>query len=514
MSLDFNEDFKKAYELATNSAKSLFITGKAGTGKSTFLRYLIDTYKNNFVVLAPTGVAALNVKGQTIHSFFNFQPNISPHNVNNVWVENPEIYRSIETIIVDEISMVRADLLDCMDIFLRRFKDKDRPFGGTKMIFIGDLYQLPPVLTSSSKEAFLKEYESPYFFDAKVFKKLDLEFIEFTKIYRQKDDYFVEILNKVRNNTITEDDLAILNKRVNPYFKDDDGYIYLTSTNDLAEKINNEKLKKLKGKNYQFEGIINGSFTEENLPTAKLLTLKKGAQVMLLNNDSDGRWVNGSIGYIVNVFEDDELIEVELLNGNRVMVEPFRWNMYQYYYDKDENKIKTQITGSFIQFPIKLAYAITIHKSQGKTFDKVIIDLSRGIFSPGQLYVALSRCTSLEGIVLKKPIKKGHVMLDKKVINFMTSFQYQLSEKKYPLEEKRKFLEKMITKKQPIEIVYLKTKDEKSKRVVTPLSVGEMKYSSKKFLGLRAFCHLRKDERVFRVDRILEIKEETYKNFD
>jgi len=506
--IELNEEFVKALDLIENSEKSIFITGKAGTGKSTLLNYFREKSNKKFVVLAPTGVSAVNVKGQTIHSFFNFKPDITPLSANKIRPIDKDIYKELEMIVIDEISMVRADLLDSIDIFLRKYgKSKSKPFGGIKMVFIGDLYQLPPVLKNRDSSAYFAQYSTPYFFSAHVFSSLDMEFVELTKIYRQSDDLFIEILNKIRNSTVTNDDIEMLNRRVIPDFKEDDGYIYLTTTNDLAEEINLSKLESLDGKLYTFKGEIKGDFSKEDLPTQPILELKKSAQVMLLNNDSFGRWINGSIGKIIDFYTEEEIIRVKLNDGNIVEVTPYEWDIFRFYYNKKENRIESETLGSFIQYPLKLAYAVTIHKSQGKTFDKVIIDLGRGTFSSGQLYVALSRCTTLDGIILKRPIKMGHIKLDKEVVKFLTSYQYSLSEKKTPIEEKIKMLEICLKEKKSIEIVYLKTKDEKTKRRIIPLQIGEFEYSSKKFLGLKAHCLLRNEERVFRIDRILEIKE-------
>lgn len=505
--IEINEDFAKALDLIENSKKSVFITGKAGTGKSTLLNYFREQTGKKLVVLAPTGVSAINVKGQTIHSFFNFKPDITPQGAEKIRPIDKEIYKEIEIIVIDEISMVRADLLDSIDIFLRRFgKSKTKPFGGIKMVFIGDLYQLPPVLSKDSK-AYLSHYTTPYFFSAKVFDHLDMEFVELLKIYRQRDNLFIELLNKIRNSTVTTNDLVRLNSRLFPQFQEDDGYIYLTTTNNLAEEINASKLKNLNDKVYTFYGQIRGDFSKEDMPNLPVLDLKRSAQVMLLNNDSLGRWINGSIGTILDLYPEDEIIIVKLNSGSIVEVTPYKWDIYRFFYDKKENKIESKSIGSFTQYPLKLAYAITIHKSQGKTFDKVIIDLGRGTFSPGQLYVALSRCTSLEGIILKKPIKMQHIKLDREVVRFLTSYQYRLSEKNIPLKEKIQILEGYLKNKKTIEIVYLKTKDEKTKRIVVPLYIGELEYNGKPFLGLKAHCLLRNEERTFRVDRILEIKD-------
>ncbi|MDP8212366.1 MAG: PIF1 family DEAD/DEAH box helicase [Candidatus Zapsychrus exili] len=424
--LDFNDQFIKAYDTAENTSKNVFITGKAGTGKSTLLKCFRENTLKNVVALAPTGVAAVNVEGQTIHSFFRFKPDITPETVKLIKMRQTSrrIYEKIDCLIIDEISMVRADLFDCIDAFLRIYgKSKDEPFGGVQVVFFGDLYQLPPVVTNRDREMFDGAYKSPYFFDAKSYKDLDLEFIEFDKIYRQKEEDFIRLLGSIRNRSATESHLKELNKRVNPSFMscEDDFYIYLTTTNALADQVNQRYLKSLDASLFSYEGEVTGKFDTRSLPTHEDLDLKLGAQVMLLNNDNEGRWINGSIGKIVSTDKVTDTIEVELENGKIIDVAPFTWEMFKFFYNDETESIESESVGSFKQYPLKLAWAVTIHKSQGKTFSKVIVDIGYGTFAHGQAYVALSRCSNFDGLVLKRPIRREHILLDKRVVEFMES---------------------------------------------------------------------------------------------
>lgn len=436
ISLDLNEQFLQALHIMEETSKNVFITGRAGTGKSTLLQHFRNTTNKNIAVIAPTGVAAVNVKGETIHSFFGFKPDITSNMIKGLRPVKKEIYKKLDAIIIDEISMVRADLMDCIDCFLRiHGKNKNKPFGGLQMIFIGDLYQLPPVVTSRDRVLFGSLYRSPYFFDAMVFSSgFDMQFIELEKVYRQRDDRFLNILNAIRNNTASEEDLDAINERYIPDFNDDKGfYIYLTTTNDLADSINATRLAELKDKEYRYHSLIEGDFHIKDLPTGLEINIKIGAQVMLLNNDSMGRWINGSIGKVTGIEKtkgEPDAIHVELQDGEIVDVWPYTWGMYEFHYDKKSGLVVSDVVGTFTQYPLKLAWAVTIHKGQGMTFEKVIIDIGRGTFSHGQLYVALSRCTSLEGIVLKKPIAKKHIFMDWRVVDFVTKYQYKQAQKK------------------------------------------------------------------------------------
>lgn len=510
--IEINSQFKKALEVM-ESGQSVFITGKAGTGKSTLLEYFRYKTSKNIAVLAPTGVAAVNVRGQTIHSFFGFRPDITVDKVKQKYrkIRNANLYKKLEALVIDEISMVRADLLDCMDAFLRMHgKDKGKPFGGIQMVFIGDLYQLPPVVTGQERKIFSTHYPSPYFFDAQIFNQMELELIELEKIYRQKDEAFIRILNAVRNRSIDEVLLDELNQRVDIDFEPEnkDVFIHLVTTNSRASQINDSKLNCLPGKMYHYQGLISGEFDEKALPAPFNLSLKIGSQVMLTNNDREARWVNGTVGNVFRIEKDEEgdIIWVRLEGGEVVDVYPYRWEMFKFTFNENSRKIESETTGSFTQYPVILAWAITIHKSQGKTFPKAVVDLERGTFAHGQAYVALSRCVSLEGLVLKTPIKKTHLLLDFRVVKFLTSFQYKKSDQILSVDEKAKIIKNAIKSSQEIEILYLKASDEKSKRVVKPEVIGEMDYQGKKFLGFSGFDQLRGEERVFRVDRILEIK--------
>lgn len=512
--LELTPEFQKTLDLLENTDRSVFITGRAGTGKSTLLDYFRNNTKKNVVVLAPTGVAALNVQGQTIHSFFQFLPDITVDKVKKLAGNKRQLLQNLDTIIIDEISMVRADLLDCVDMALRLNRDfPELPFGGLQMVMIGDLYQLPPVVTGNERPVFTHHYNSPYFFSARAFQDENFqpEFIELEKVFRQKEADFLELLNAIRNRSVTEEQLARLNSRCQPDFEpeEDDFYITLTSTNEAADRLNQQRLDRLPGQPHYYRGEIDGEFDRASLPTSESLVLKEGAQVMLLNNDVYDRWVNGTIGRveeIIRVPEKPDVIMVRLQDDNLVDVVPHQWEIFHFEFDRKKKKIISRVVGTFTQYPLRLAWAVTIHKSQGKTFDRVIVDIGSGTFAPGQVYVALSRCTSFEGLILKKPIKKKHILMDYRVVRFLTQFQYKKAEEKIPLEVKRQRIKEALKDGLWLEITYLKPDDTKSRRVVQPLKLGYQQYGGKEFEALVGYCHLRQEERCFRLDRILEIK--------
>ena len=511
--IEINPEFKEAMELMENSGKSVFITGRAGTGKSTLLTHFFNTTRKKAVVLAPTGVAALNVKGQTIHSFFKFRPNMTPERVRKLRKgdDGKNIYKQLEAIVIDEISMVRADLLDCVDKFLRLNGPlENKPFGGIQMIFIGDLYQLSPVVTNNDKEIFSTIYKTPYFYGAHVFEYFEMEFVELQKVYRQQDKKFIDLLNSVRNNTINEKGLAVLRQRYDPKFEPEAGefYVYLTTTNVMAETINSAQLAKLETPTLVFSGEIEGEFGKENLPTAVDLKIKPGAQIMMLNNDVEGRWVNGTIGEIKGLIrgaKGEDVIVADLEDETTVEIEPYCWEIYRSFVD--EGQLASEVIGTFTQYPLMLAWAVTIHKSQGKTFQNVVIDIGRGAFAHGQTYVALSRCTTLEGIVLLKPLQKKDIWTDFKVVDFISKYQRKKAGVTLPANPTIELLEKAIRNKGTVKITYLKPDNEITVREIKPETLGEMGFPGKTYQGVIAYCLMRKALRTFRVDRIIDLEE-------
>ena len=511
--IEINPEFARALDLMEAGERSLFITGKAGTGKSTLLDHFRATTARDPVVLAPTGVAALNVRGQTVHRFFGFGVDATPEKVraSRRKPRDPELVRKLETIVIDEVSMLRADLLDCVDLFLRQHGPRpDTPFGGVQMVFVGDLYQLPPVVTGEEREIFRTVYETPYFFSARALAGEDLEIVELEKVYRQKDADFVALLNRIRNDSMDDEDLARLNARLDPDFEpaSDVFHVSLTTTNRNADRINETRLAALPGRTLVSRADIAGDFGREHYPTATELAFKEGAQVMMLNNDAGGRWVNGSIGTIESLEQDEEgedFLFVRLRDGDDLVdVRPHTWDLVRFAVADDH--IVSEPIGSFTQLPFRLAWAVTIHKSQGKTFDRIVVDLERGAFAPGQTYVALSRCTSFEGIVLRRPIANSSIRTDWRIRQFLTNYRYRRSEEAMPAEEKAAAIRRAIEAGGEIAMTYLKADDTKSERVVVPLSVGPESYMGTSFLGMRAFCPLRGEERMFRVDRILELE--------
>ncbi len=519
--LDLNDQFKKAIDILENTQKFVLITGRAGTGKSTLLNYFREKTSKKIAVLSPTGAAAVNISGQTIHSFFGFRPGVTVDDARKEAVmaseEDRKLFKELDAVVIDEISMVRADLFDCIDVFLRTLLNNDEIFGGKQIICFGDLYQLSPVLTSQERSSFEQLYDSPYFFDSKVFTQLltfadyesRFEYIQLEKIYRQKDSGFIQILNAIRNRSIQSNLLNKLNNRVlkkselnkfitNKYF---DG-VFLTSLNKQANEINSKNLDSLDNKGRVYEALIEGDFSQSSFPTDLQLELKKDARVMMLYNDPRGRWINGSLGFIKDLSK--ESVKVELDSGGVYEVEYHTWNIYHTKFNKKSKQLEQENIGAFTQLPLRLAWAITIHKSQGKTFEKVVVDLGRSAFAVGQTYVALSRCTSLEGLHLARKVRMSDVRVNFRVSKFLTNLQYDLVE--ISLEDKIEMLERAAIDGKKVRIVYLKSKDEKSERVVEPMQVGDMNWRGYDFVGLRAFCYKANAERNFNVEKILEIE--------
>lgn len=432
-----NQELQNALQLVQFTHRSLFLTGKAGTGKSTFLHYIAQTTKKKYVILAPTGIAAINVGGVTLHSFFKlpFHPLLpndrrySTQQLRNTLKYNSEkikLIRELELIIIDEISMVRADIIDFIDKILRVYSHNMRiPFGGKQLLFVGDVYQLEPVLKEEDWQLLQPYYPSKFFFDAHVFRSFQLVCIELQKVYRQRDDKFISILDHIRTSTVTNTDLSLLNQQVGlPQPMDAHQLsITLSTRRDTVDYINSLHLSKLPGDATILHGSIDGEYPENNLPTPIELEVKTGAQILFIKNDREKRWVNGTLGTIIGIGdEEDGKIYVRTEQGEDVDVEQEVWNNVRYTYNQKEQKVEEEILGSFQQFPLRLAWAITIHKSQGLTFNQVKIDLSGGVFAGGQTYVALSRCRSLKGIVLQEPVKKEDIYVNQEVVRFSKNY--------------------------------------------------------------------------------------------
>ena len=432
--LDTNKkEFQDALQLITHTRQSVFLTGKAGTGKSTFLKYICNHTKKKYVVLAPTGIAAINAGGVTLHSFFKlpFRPmlpddpdlSLSHGRIFEFFKypkEKRKIIAEVDLIIIDEISMVRADIIDCVDRILRVYSGNMRlPFGGKQLLFVGDVFQLEPVVPSDQKEILSLFYASPFFFSARVFKDINLVPIELQKVYRQTDSVFINILDRIRNNAARKQELDTLNGRYFPSFEpqNEDMYITLATRRDQVDFINEKKLAELPGEEYVSVGKIEGDFPESSLPTQLNLSIKEQAQVIFIDNDYERRWVNGTIGMVSGIDENGN-VYVLMESGVEHLVEPTSWRNYKYKYNEKEKRIEEEIVGTFEQLPIRLAWAITVHKSQGLTFSRVVVDLTGGVFAGGQTYVALSRCTSLEGLVLKSKISSRDIFIRKEIVEF------------------------------------------------------------------------------------------------
>ncbi|MFB6226967.1 MAG: AAA family ATPase [bacterium] len=510
--LDLNSEFKQGLKLLEDPETHVFITGPAGTGKSTLLHEFRRRTERDAAFLAPTGTAAINIDGETIHSFFGFGTDVTVSKVRSEYDDRgEEKYRTLDALVIDEVSMVRADLMDCVDQFLRLNGPRENvPFGGVDVNVIGDLHQLPPVVTSSEKDIFQEYYRSPYFFDSRAFENLEYELHELETIYRQDDREFLSILQSIRDQQLSDDELERLNDQVDPDFEpeNDEVYVRLTPRNKTADRINENQLEELPGESMIFTGELEGDFAENALPTKQQLRLKENAQVMMVTNDPMRRWVNGSIGTIdtIETLEDEDQLTVDLRDGGRVEVEPYTWTMYEYAYDDENDSLQAESVGSFTQFPVMLSWAITIHKSQGKTFDNVILDVGKGMFAHGQGYVALSRCVSLEGLVLRKPLKKKHFFSDRRIVDYLAAKNVSQGSDSLSLDETIDLLRRAVQDQTPVRVTHLTSDNSRRSRVIHPRTVDQRKQDGQISKVLVGFCEQARAKRVVPVDRILAVE--------